>query len=100
MPNRPFCFRVTLFLYGSLLFIPSARTQSAMNQSKDEVHIIPQAGPAEATPYKAKLSDHEPTLPRAKPLRADVDVVLVPVTVTDPMNRPVLGLKKQDFSVY
>ena len=95
MRNCPFCFRVTVFLYGSLLFIPSAITQS-----KDEVHVIPRIGPAEATPYKTKLSDYEPTPPRAQPLRADVDVVLVPVTVTDPMNRPVLGLKKQDFSVY
>lgn len=46
------------------------------------------------------MTDSESTLPRVKPLRADVDVVLVPVTVTDPMNRPVLGLQKQDFKVY
>jgi Ca-activated chloride channel family protein len=29
-----------------------------------------------------------------------VDVVLVPITVTDPMNRPVLGLQKKDFKIY
>ena len=46
------------------------------------------------------MTDSESTLPRVKPLRTDVDVVLVPVTVTDPMNRPVLGLQKQDFKVY
>ena len=52
----------------------------------------------EAMPSGIKLSDS--VLRHAKPLRADVDVVLVPVTVTDPMNRPVLGLQKQDFKVY
>jgi Ca-activated chloride channel family protein len=35
-----------------------------------------------------------------KRFRADVDLVLVPVTVTDYMNRPVVGLSKDDFSVY
>ena len=35
-----------------------------------------------------------------KPLRVDVDLVLVPVTVTDTMNRPVMGLQEQDFQVY
>jgi Ca-activated chloride channel homolog len=36
----------------------------------------------------------------AKPLRVDVDLVLVPVTVTDAMNRPVTSLQKQDFTLY
>jgi Ca-activated chloride channel family protein len=30
----------------------------------------------------------------------NVDMVLVPVTVTDPMNRLVTGLEKEDFSVF
>ena len=42
----------------------------------------------------------EPSLRHTRPLRVDVDLVLVPVTVTDPMNRPVLELRKQDFKVY
>ncbi len=33
------------------------------------------------------------------PLRVNVDIVLVPVTVTDSMNRPVLGLGKEDFKL-
>ena len=35
-----------------------------------------------------------------KPLRADVDLVLVPTTVTDGKNRPVTDLQKQNFAVY
>ena len=34
---------------------------------------------------------------RLKPVRVDIDVVLVPVTVTDLKNRPVMDLDKQDF---
>jgi Ca-activated chloride channel family protein len=32
-----------------------------------------------------------------KPIRVDVDLVLVPVTITDPMNRLVTGLEKENF---
>jgi Ca-activated chloride channel homolog len=33
-------------------------------------------------------------------LRVDTDLVLVPVTVCDPMNRPVTGLEKEHFRVF
>jgi len=34
-----------------------------------------------------------------KPIRKDVDLVLVPVTITDPMNRLVTGLEKENFAL-
>lgn len=39
-----------------------------------------------------------PANPRAN-LRVDANLVLVPVTVHDPMNRPVTGLEKENFQV-
>lgn len=42
----------------------------------------------------------DPAGSRNKPLKANVDLVLVPVTITDPMNRLVLGLDKDNFQVY
>jgi Ca-activated chloride channel homolog len=33
-------------------------------------------------------------------IRVDVNLVLVPISVTDPLNRLVTGLEKQDFSIY
>lgn len=33
-------------------------------------------------------------------LRMNVDMVLVPITVTDPMNRLVTGLEQEDFKIY
>jgi Ca-activated chloride channel homolog len=35
-----------------------------------------------------------------RPLRVSADLVLIPVTVADAMDRPVLGLTKRDFELY
>jgi Ca-activated chloride channel family protein len=55
-------------------------------QVPDDVHIVPRtkAQPAGAPP----------------PLRVSVDLVTVPVTVTDQKNHPVLDLNKDDFQLY
>jgi hypothetical protein len=37
--------------------------------------------------------------PKQPTLRVDTNLVLVPVTVTDPLNRPVTGLEKDNFRV-
>jgi Ca-activated chloride channel family protein len=81
-----------------LCLIPLVLIAVAASQSADDMHTTPRISPENAMPSGIKLSDS--VLRHAKPLRADVDVVLVPVTVTDPMNRPVLGLQRQDFKVY
>jgi Ca-activated chloride channel family protein len=36
---------------------------------------------------------------REKPIKASVELVLVPVTITDPLNRLVTGLDKENFSI-
>ena len=92
--NRVFRSRVVFFLCGALFFFQP----NALAQSTDEVHTIPRVIAQPSSPTVIQLDDC--TLRHEKPLRADVDVVLVPVTVTDAMNRPVLGLQKQDFTVY
>ena len=35
-----------------------------------------------------------------RPMKVDVDLVLVPVTITDPMNRLVTGLDKENFQLF
>lgn len=35
-----------------------------------------------------------------RPMKVDVDLVLVPVTITDPMNRLVTGLEKENFQLF
>jgi Ca-activated chloride channel homolog len=66
-----------------------------------DVHITPHAAPAAAT----AVASPDATAPSvglktaARPIRSEVNLVLVPVTVTDPMNRLVTGLERDNFSV-
>ena len=81
----------------------------AQNEQSD-VHVVPREQkkdakpdptvmpPAIAAEAKAAGVSVDPSLKtHTKPIRKDVDLVLVPVTVTDPMNRLVTGLEKDNF---
>jgi Ca-activated chloride channel family protein len=71
-------------------------------QSTDEVHVVPRDGSNHTTrPLVLEPPDSNSALnAHTKPLRAAVDLVLVPTTVTDGKNRPVTDLQKQNFAVY
>ncbi len=70
-------------------------------QSLDEVHVAPaakaQQKPASQAVQPAAGREALPLRPR--PLRHDVDLVLVPVSVTDSYDRLVTGLEKKDFAL-
>ncbi len=85
--------RLTLLAFTLVLLSSVASAQDA---GIDSPHIALRSNP--------KISSYAPavaTLPalQARPLRVDVDLVLVPVTVVDPMSRPVLDLPQQNFSL-
>jgi len=69
----------------------------------DEVHVKPMVKSSEAAkfnPNSAAAAEGEMDQrlrTHTKPIRVDVDLVLVPVTITDPMNRLVTGLEKENF---
>ena len=65
----------------------------------DDVHIQPrETKKADATPAPDIPGVTDPSLrTHTKPLKKEVDLVLVPVTITDPMNRLVTGLEKDNF---
>jgi len=70
---------------------------AAAQVSIDDVHVTPrvEASKAEAiTALTPSLKTH------TKPLKVDVSLVLVPVTITDPLNRLVTGLDKENFQIY
>lgn len=80
-------------LVGILLILHSLSAQDAGVNSP---HITPRSGP--------KVSSYLPagaTLPTltTRPMHVDVNLVLVPVTVIDANNRPVLDLPQQSFSL-
>ncbi len=88
-------FRFCMTAVAALLLAGSAGSQTAV----DQVHVAPlkQTAARNGEPE----SGTAPTLhARLKPVRVDVELVLVPVTVTDALNRPLTGLEKKDFLLY
>ena len=55
--------------------------------------------PQVAITPRPKVAPKEDVLPKSN-IRADVNMVLIPVTVTDPLNRFVTGLEKENFKVF
>lgn len=68
-----------------------ASAVEAQDVSQANIAPRPKPGPKEVTAAEV--------LPKAN-IRTDVNLVLIPVTVTDPMNRFVTGLEKEYFKLY
>jgi Ca-activated chloride channel family protein len=75
----------------------------------NKVHVPPPSSATPGTPATGAPAGADTpaatgtAATKARPgamIRMNVDMVLVPVTVTDPMNRLVTGLEKEDFQVY
>jgi Ca-activated chloride channel family protein len=71
-------------------------TPLAQSQSSDDVHIIPREHAEDAKPVRASM----PIESSAERFRVNVDLVMVPVSVTDAANRFVPGLRKESFSLF
>ncbi len=78
--------------------IAAASTGWAQSGSSDQAHVVPRGQPEPIT-QTAAVSPSELNL-AMRPLRVDVNLVLVPVTVTDALSRPILDLPAQEFSIY
>ena len=105
--RRPNCgMRILgLWLPGLVVALLLSRA-GAQEDPLNKVHVEP---PAEATPDTGtpkgaeKPAESGPGALKIHPgsfIRMNVDLVLVPVTVTDPMNRLVTGLEKEDFQIF
>src|SRR5260370_21109184 len=79
-------------IVASLSFLPALSAQTL----PDDVHITPQTG------RQSKVdSDKDPSLQTGSGrIKVNVDLVLLPVSITDLMNRPVTGLEKDNFKVF
>ena len=67
----------------------------------NDVHIQPRTVEKPPEPAKPDLVASTTGLTaHIRPLKVDVDLVLVPVTITDPMNRLVTGLDKENFQLF
>jgi Ca-activated chloride channel family protein len=83
-------------IWAAVLLLTTFTANHAYSQnSTDDVHIQPRQ------PSVPKEADADPSLKNhSKPLRVDVEMVLVPVTITDPMNRLVTGLDRENFNLF
>ena len=94
------CARRYFVLLLSLCLLGLSAVVPAVAQT-DDVHITPRETKntdATGTTTTDPSGIADPTLrTHTKPLKKEVDLVLVPVTITDPMNRLVTGLEKDNF---
>ena len=83
--------------FAVLLLFAVCNSRAALAQnSTEDVHIQPRI-----QPQPPKEPEGDPSLrTHTKPFKVDVDLVLVPVTITDPMNRLVTGLDRENFNLF
>jgi len=84
---RQMVVRAAPFLLAILL--------SAMQTTGQDVHIVPRTNT-----FPAGIRASEDSPPRSNTLQVKVDLVLVPVAVTDSSGRLVTGLDKENFEIF
>jgi len=94
-----------LFLGGGLLLVAAAL--AGEDNTKKDAQRPPAAGPKQANSQTAaprrKAPTEEPAndlAARQPTLRVDTNMVLINVTVTDPLNRFVTGLEAENFKLF
>ncbi len=75
------------------------------NQQKDKPAAVPAVVPPPARVNVERrtglpVKPNEPDLGRNANLRIDTNLVLIPVSVTDPLNRVVTGLEREHFKIF
>ncbi len=74
---------------------------SAQDPDVEDVHVTPRVDPADKTDAAIPDPTAGDTVRMHAPMiKSKVDLVLVPVTVTDPLNRLVTGLDRENFEVF
>jgi Ca-activated chloride channel family protein len=90
---------IGLVLCAGLFYLPA--TASAQDSPLDTIHVEPPppkiapANPNAPVEGKAALQARKNEI-----IHVDVNLVLIPVTVTDPLNRLVTGLERDNFFLY
>jgi Ca-activated chloride channel family protein len=88
------CTWIVAALVAVYWLLPAAWAQD----SGEDVHITPRV---EQTLTRNGEPIDDPTLKtHTKPIKVDVNLVLVPVSIVDPENRQVTGLDKENFEVF
>jgi Ca-activated chloride channel family protein len=100
--SPPFLWMLFLALAVACTLTSAAAGQADVN----DVHVMPRpATPHDVEKNKTEEVANGSVVPASlnthvRPLKVAVDLVLVPVTITDPMNRLVTGLDKDNFQLF
>ena len=100
---RPLGHGLSVCTLAAAFFVASAWAQ---DDQLNKVHVTPPAAdaPAKGAPAGAEAPPLTGSAAlKARPgsvIRMNVDMVLIPITVTDPMNRLVVGLEQDDFQIF
>jgi Ca-activated chloride channel homolog len=95
----PSAFSALLILLG-IWYLSFCALSTQAQTSVDDVHVAPRTVETAKTEEVAKPNDVSSANGHVRPLRTSADLVLVPVTITDPMNRLVTGLDKENFQLF
>src|SRR5579872_4072675 len=86
MSMRVMATRSEMWLRGLVLTVCALFAGAAFSQDQGPIHPTPQSVPPQKNVSKG--------------IQLDVNLALVNVTVTDPLNRLVTGLEKENFRVF
>lgn len=106
-PRRRFVSRLPLSFLTVVFSLFLINTAAEAQQCTDRAQIVPRPArlnaatveAASATKTGAGSGENSVLRGSIKPFRVNVDLVLVPVIVTDMRNRPVMGLSKDSFQL-
>jgi Ca-activated chloride channel homolog len=98
MAAAPLLWMLLFALCANCILAEPAFGQTDVN----DIHVQPRDLEKPKTDEVATQSivSTSPLNTHVRPLKVGVDLVLVPVTITDPMNRLVTGLEKENFQLF
>jgi Ca-activated chloride channel family protein len=96
--------RLSVWLVLTLFALACLCVPSFGQTDVNDVHVMPREVEKPPDPPEASrpdlLASTTGLTAHVRPLKVDVDLVLVPVTITDPLNRLVTGLDKENFQLF
>src|SRR5690348_3035293 len=93
-PSSMWCDSTVAALVAVCWLLPSTWAQG----SGEDVHVTPRVEATQTS--NGQPADDAALKTHTKPIKVDVNLVLVPVSIVDPENRQVTGLGKENFEVF